>query len=212
MAGERDTASAAKSRGRSAARPLADFVSRAIDPVLARRGFGQSQLVTYWDEIVGDRLAAMSQPVKLHWPQAPVPDGDARHAGATLIIRVESGFALELQHCADLVIERVNAHFGWRCVSRLALKQGPLERKTSEKPRAKIDPDSAAAAAGLVETITEEPLRCALAQLGAHVLTACRERDLSENSAARAFAAKKTPEKPFGSPQKSSSFPAQSLD
>src|ERR1700730_13371008 len=100
-------------------RPLADLVQTAIDPVVTRQGFGQSGLILFWDDIVGERLAAISQPVKLQWP----PRGRDRAADngmapATLVIRVETGFALELQHLAPVLIERVNAHFGWRCVSR----------------------------------------------------------------------------------------------
>jgi hypothetical protein len=155
---------------RGFARPLADLVSQTIDPVMARRGFGQSHLVTYWDEIVGERLAAMSQPIELRWPQRThAPDG--KTAAATLLVRVEGGFALELQHSAGLVIERVNAFFGWRCVSRLALKQGPVAR-TPRTPRHRSpEPEAARAAAALVHPIQDEALRQALERLGAHVLT-----------------------------------------
>jgi hypothetical protein len=153
-------------------RPLADLVPTAIDPVLRRQGFGQSGLVLFWDDIVGERLAAMSQPVKVQWPvrqhgrgaeYAPLP--------ATLIVRVETGFALELQHLAPIVIERVNAHFGWRCVSRLLLKQGPV----AAPPRARhgaqpLDKAAEAAAETIVGRDMNEPLRLVLTRLGARVL------------------------------------------
>jgi hypothetical protein len=144
-----------------------------IDPVLARQGFGQSDLILYWDDIVGERLAAMSQPIKLQWPardrHAAASGADA---SATLIVRVETGFALELQHLSGAVIERVNAHLGWRCVSRLTLKQGPVERRAAAR-RAPSAPDSIAAqtAENLVSNITDEGLRLALARLGAHALS-----------------------------------------
>lgn len=155
---------------RGFAKPLADLVSQTIDPVMARRGFGQSHLVTYWDEIVGERLAAMSQPIELRWPQRThAPDG--KSAAATLLVRVEGGFALELQHSTGLVIERVNAFFGWRCVSRLALKQGPVARATRAPRHRSPEPEAARAAAELVRPIQDEALRQALEKLGAHVLT-----------------------------------------
>jgi hypothetical protein len=158
-------------------RPLADLVGRAIDPVLARQGFGQSDLILYWDDIVGDRLAAMSQPIKLQWPPRDRLHGlgaEARRAepSATLIVRVETGFALELQHLSGAVIERVNAHLGWRCVSRLTLKQGPVERRAAARPvRVPPDPGAAQEAEGLVAEITDDGLRQALARLGAHALS-----------------------------------------
>ena len=61
-------------------------------------------------------------------------DPDARPEPATLVVRVESAFALELQHLAPLLIERINAHYGWRCVGRLVLKQGPVRAAQAGAP------------------------------------------------------------------------------
>lgn len=150
-------------------RPLADLVAAAIDPVLARQGFGQSDLILFWDDIVGERLAAMSQPIKLQWPAR---DGYNAQGSATLVVRVETGFALELQHCSGAVIERVNAHLGWRCISRLALRQGPVERRAAGKPaRSTPEPAAERKAASLVAGIIDDGLRGALARLGAHALS-----------------------------------------
>lgn len=153
-------------------RPLAEFVQSVIDPAMARRGFGQSSLLLFWDDIAGERLAAISQPVKLQWP--PHPHGGAQDeapAPATLIIRVESGFALELQHLAPLIIERINVHFGWRCVGRLLLKQGPITtRPKAQPPAPPLDKAAMAAAQKLVGEIADESLRQALTRLGGRVL------------------------------------------
>src|ERR1700732_2581989 len=154
-------------------RPLADLVQTAIDPILRRQGFGQSGLVLFWDEIVGERLAAMSQPVKVQWPtRQSDPAAETGPAPATLIVRVETGFALELQHLAPIVIERVNAHFGWRCVSRLLLKQGPVAAPPLARHGARpLDKAAVTAAETIVgSVVTDEPLRQALTRLGARVL------------------------------------------
>ncbi len=151
-------------------RPLADLVGPIIDPVLAKRGFGQSDVILYWDEIVGERLALMSQPLKLNWP--PRRAGADGFAPASLVVRVESGFALELQHLSGAVIERVNAHLGWRCVDRLVLKQGPLEpRPAARRAVAPPDPAVLKAAAAAVGEIDDAGLRAALTRLGASVLS-----------------------------------------
>jgi hypothetical protein len=153
-------------------RPLADLVQTAIHPVLTRQGFGHSSLVLFWDDIVGERLAAMSRPVKVRWPVRHI-DRAAKNdpAPATLIVRVEMGCALELQHLAPIVIERVNAHFGWRCVSRLLLKQGPVAapRLARHGPGA-LDKAAETAAKTIVGGGMDEPLRLALTRLGARVL------------------------------------------
>ncbi len=169
-----------RSNSGSWSRPLADLVGAAIDPVLARQGFGQADLVLYWDDIVGERLAAMSRPIKLQWPTRGRnlgSQGFGADAPATLVVRVETGFALELQHLSGAVIERVNAHLGWRCVSRLSLKQGPVERRAATTPaRSAPDPAAARAAENLVTDITDDGLRLALARLGAYALSRSSSR------------------------------------
>ncbi len=152
-------------------RPLADLVGPIIDPALARRGFGQSDVILFWDEIVGERLAAMAQPIKLQWPPRNRGAADGGFSPAVLVVRVETGFALELQHLSGAVIDRVNAHLGWRCVDRLLLKQGPLERRAPRAPRAPPDPAIVKAAEAAVGDIADEALRKALTRLGAYVLT-----------------------------------------
>ena len=141
--------------------------------MLARQGFGQSDVILNWDDIAGARLAANSQPIKLQWP--PRPQGrhpDAAPQPATLLIRVESGFALELQHMAGVLIERINAHLGWRCVGRLSFKQGPIDRLARSKPRRGVlTAEALAAAAPAADGVGDERLRAALTRLGAHVLT-----------------------------------------
>jgi hypothetical protein len=156
------------------AQPLADLVQTAIGPAARRRGFGESNLIVFWDDIAGERLAPVSQPVRVQWPPRPrnaMAGAGEDTAPATLIVRVESGFALEFQHLAPSVIERVNAHFGWRCIARLRLVQGPVAVRLAERRRAS-PPDEAAllAAEQIVGQTAEGPLRNALTRLGAHIV------------------------------------------
>jgi hypothetical protein len=156
-------------KARPWSRPLADLVGAAIDPVLARQGFGASDIVLYWEEIVGERLAAMSEPLCLRWP----PRGDNRGdlLPATLVVRVEGGHALELQHLSGIVIERVNAYLGFGCVGRIALKQGPLEPRSKRKaPHREPSAEAIRAAEAAVAGVADDALHNALCRLGARVL------------------------------------------
>ena len=173
----RGSAPPSSTPGRKAwSRPLAALVGKAIDPVLARQGFSEADLILNWEDIVGERLAANSRPIKLQWPPRPAA-AQPRHPGAapvsaTLLVRVEGAFAPELQHLADQVLARVNAHLGWRCVGRLALRQGPLQRAEAA-PATPPAPAPAAveAATAEVASVEDEALRAALVRLGSHVLT-----------------------------------------
>ena len=151
--------------------PLSDFVPKILDPAVARQGFGESALLLDWEEVVGARIAAISQPVRLQWP----PSGTKRdplepRPPAALILRVEPGFGLEIQHLSAVLIDRVNAHLGWRCVGSLKIRQEKIERAPLQPRRLPEDPLARAEAERQVTGIEEEPLRDALARLGARVL------------------------------------------
>ena len=153
-------------------RALGEFVTPLIAPVMAKQGFGESDIIMHWPEIVGARLAQVSEPMRLQWP----PQGSQRDPAkpkepATLHVRVDGGLAIEMQHMSGVIIERVNAHLGWRCVGRIAIKQGPLAGGRRGKKK-RTAPDAAALALGAeaAQGVSDEALRAALARLGARVL------------------------------------------
>lgn len=163
-------------------KPLAELVDRCIEPALAAQGFAASGVIMAWPEIVGERLARHTEPMRIVWPRRP-GSGGAKNAQAartqqastlqasTLVVRVTSAFALELQHMAPVVIERVNTHFGWRCVGQLALRQGPIQRRiVRAAPERRLDPAQERMVNEAVHGIDDEPLREALLRFGRSVL------------------------------------------
>ena len=147
------------------AKPLRDLVPKVVSDSFNRQGFASAELVTRWTEIVGADIAVHSQPIKIQW-QRPA-DGEEREPG-TLVLRVEGPSAIEIQHLANVVCERVNRFFGWRAVDRLALRQAPL-RRGERKAVPAADPAAAARVAETLSDIGDEDLRQALARLGAAV-------------------------------------------
>ena len=150
-------------------RPLAEYVNREIDPLIARQGFGESSLLLQWREIVGSQTAALCEPMRLQWPpRAKQQPADKAQEPATLALRVEPGFGLDVQHMIPVILDRVNAHLGWRCVSRIVLRQEPLRQgEPRREPRTPpCDPAARASAAAATEGVTEEALRAALITLG----------------------------------------------
>jgi len=98
---------------------------------LGRRGFADAGLLAAWPQVVGKDLAESCAPLRLSFPNR-----QERRDG-NLLLRVEPGAALELQHLAPLLVERVNVYFGYRAVARLTIQQGPLpqRRRTPSAPR-----------------------------------------------------------------------------
>ena len=90
----------------SAPRPLAEVLRKTLGDAFAKKGFASVELVTRWREIVGPEIALHSQPEKIQWPRAPV-EREARQPG-TLWLKVEGPAAIEIQHLAGVIAERVN--------------------------------------------------------------------------------------------------------
>ncbi len=141
------------------------ILRRATAAALRKQGFGEGEVIARWPEIVGPNLAALTAPEKLQQRR-----GDL--AGAVLHIRVAGAAAVELQHMAPTVIERINGFYGYRAVDRLKLVQGPLpvpEITRPVKQRALTKCESAALAARTAAA-KSTGLRQALERLGGSVL------------------------------------------
>ncbi len=135
---------------------LEDLARKLAAPALRRYGFVQDALVARWPEIVGERFAEVSLPVRLGF----TPES---RTGGTLTIRIEGPMATQFQHAENLVIERVNQFFGYAAVARLKLMQGPVPPRQS-RPRAISNPGPPPSS---VSNMPDGPLKSALIQLSA---------------------------------------------
>lgn len=95
------------------------------------------------------------------------PRRDGQQAPATLVLRVEPAFGLEIQHLAPQLIERVNVYFGYGAVGKLRIVQAPLPPlHETAATLAVCPPDEADRIETVVEPVTDERLKSALARLG----------------------------------------------
>jgi hypothetical protein len=157
---------------RRGAKPLAEFMPEVIEATLAARGLSEASLISDWPAIVGEAIARYARPIQLQWPpRPPRRDPEAALAPATLVLRVDGAFALEAQHGAGIIVARVNAHLGWRCVDKIAFRQGPLP-PPKERRRAPPAPsaEAEAAASRAAASIEDGELRDALTRLGARAI------------------------------------------
>lgn len=152
--------------GPTSAKPLSVLLSDVFSDAYAKQGFAARELVTRWAEIAGPEFAAHCEPLKIQWPR-PV-EGQPQEP-ATLVLRVEGPMALEIQHASDVILQRVNRFFGWSAVGRLALRQGPLSRKSRPAVPAAPDAHEVEEIAQTLSSVEDEQLRAALARLGASI-------------------------------------------
>jgi hypothetical protein len=149
---------------------LAAHISPVVGPALAARGLSETSLVSHWPEIVGQDIARFCRFERLNWPpRGAKTDPVAAHPPAVLILRIDGAFAIEAQHLSWLIVERVNAHLGWRCVGKLAFRQGPLPQPPAPR-RVRPPSAEALAQARAACAVEDEELREALVRLGARVI------------------------------------------
>jgi hypothetical protein len=152
--------------------PLAEFVMTSCAPVFEKQGFARSRVLLEWPEIVGEKLAQVTAPLKMEWPRTPQGLHEAHPTrGATLIVQVVSAFALDMQYQSSVLIERINAHFGWRCIEKIVLKQGSIIHKSRKSAPLTPSPQALEDAALHAEGVDDEGLKRALIKLGGYVLT-----------------------------------------
>ena len=135
-------------------RPLAAVLPALVRPAFRGRAAAVAQVLADWAAIVGPVYAGQTVPRRL--------------VAGTLTIGCAGTVAMELQHVAPLLIERINAHLGRAAVTGLRFVQ-------QSAPAARAAPDEVprlaeAAAREAVAPLPPGELRDALERLGRVVL------------------------------------------
>jgi hypothetical protein len=120
---------------RPAAKPVAELIGRSLDPIVKKRGLARAELLAWWPDIVGAAYAGRTTPERIRWPR----DG----AAATLFVCCDPSLALQFQHEADRVRERLNSYFGYSAVGAIRIVQrriGSAEKEPRTPPAQSIDP------------------------------------------------------------------------
>ncbi|SLN33937.1 DUF721 domain-containing protein [Oceanibacterium hippocampi] len=165
-AGDSEAAKAAEKPRRGGARTLGRLVPEAARGAFRRRGFSESAVLLRWPEIAGPTIAGFARPERMSYPPG-------KGTGATLHLRVAIGRAPEVQHLAPLIVERINAFYGYGAVARLAIVQAPLPPQAPTKPGRRptpLDPAEEKRLAALLAGIADDGLRRALDRLGRSVI------------------------------------------
>lgn len=141
--------------------PVARLLAKATRPLMGRVQAATARLALDWPVVVGPALAAVTAPERL----------TASRDGRVLTIRAAGPVALELQHLAPQLIERINAHAGAGFVARLRIVQaarGLAEPQAAAPapPRRSPAPEAEARVDQALAGLPDGPLRDALARLG----------------------------------------------
>ena len=91
------------------------LLNEVVQKACEKRGFSPVELLTQWNEILGDRLANIIRPLRLNF--------NGNGLGAIMIIEVNGAFIPEIDLQKDIIIEKVNRFYGYRVVSKIAIRK-----------------------------------------------------------------------------------------
>jgi hypothetical protein len=115
--------------------------------------------LTHWEEIVGAEVASIALPLKITY---------GRGFGGTLVLLTTGAHAPVLEMRGTEIVDRVNACYGYRAVSRVQVTQtaptgfaeGQVAFRSAQKgPEAAPDPERLAKATEGLDEIENEDLR-----------------------------------------------------
>ena len=140
---------------------LGGLVTPIAARLAGRQRMGLANVAVHWVDILGPDLAERCQIDKF------VPQGRGVREGGTLTLRVAAADALEIQHAATLIMERINTYLGYQAVGRVRLVHGRIagQRKPAQRPRP-LTADEEADVAALVADVASPGMRTVLETLG----------------------------------------------
>jgi hypothetical protein len=137
------------------------------------RGFAQSRVLTHWEEIVGEEIAAISRPVEVSYGRGGL--------GATLTVLTTGANAPVVEMMREQIRAKINGVYGYNAISRLRVTQtaasgfaeGRVDfqhrrRRTSEADHA---PEILREVQASTGEVGDPGLRAALERLGANVIS-----------------------------------------
>lgn len=166
----------------TSAKAIGPQVSALLKPLQEGKGaaaqFVSPALLAAWPEIVGERLAGLCMPVQMK----AKPKSRSRHKkpgddGAVLEVRADPSIKIDLDYGQALLVERINAFFGYCAVANLKVLAKPMAQAADAlnddgsavpNPPSPQAIETAHAAAAAIE---DDALRGALEKLGAAVLS-----------------------------------------
>lgn len=153
------------------ARAIADLVPEIGRTAFRKFGFIQSSVVSRWREIVGDRLADVTQPAMIRFPAG-------QKAGGTLHLTISGAHAPMLQHVTPDLIAAVNRFFGYAAIAHVRMTHGQVAPAAPGPPPAMLKPVPAELGDSLRD-IGDSELRTVLERMAAGLASTPRPPKIS---------------------------------
>ncbi len=143
-----------------------------VKDIMSAEDFVEADILLNWRDIVGQEMSSYAYPIKVKY--------DHRKNFRTLYIEVPvGGFALELQHKENYLLEKLNAYFGYKAVHKINISQNiqlkpQIKPEEKTKEEIKLNEDEKKYMNEIIADIKDDKLKEILIKLGESVIISNR--------------------------------------
>ena len=112
-------------------RPFSSSIPKTLKKYLKRGGYNYSNIVDNWTTMVDKKISGSCYPISIKM-------GKGLKNG-TLVLNVVHGKELEIEYAKTEILDKVNAFFGYNCISQINLKiiEEKIKPKKNKLPKIK---------------------------------------------------------------------------
>lgn len=140
--------------------------------ILSTEDLVEIDIILRWHDIIGEEISTFCNPISVKYN----PKTDVRTANLEVPI---GGFALELQHREQYIINKINSYFGYNAVHKISITQNANMRIKkpilSNKIDEKLTEDEKKYLLEVSYGINNEKLKEILIKLGKNVISSNKE-------------------------------------
>ena len=106
---------------------LLKITENIVEKNLSRLGSIQNHIFFNWAHIAG-QYADITIPHKIKFGRKKNIDGQ-------ITIKVQNGFGLEIQYAIPILLDQINARFGFKAISKVKIIQGDIQKNLEIKKK-----------------------------------------------------------------------------
>ena len=110
-------------------KPFSSSIPKTLKKYLRKGGYNYSNVVDNWAKIVNKKVSDASYPISIKMGK--------EMKNGTLILNVIHGKELEIEYEKNHIIDKINAFFGYDCITQITLKivQEKFKPETNKFPK-----------------------------------------------------------------------------
>lgn len=157
---------------------LGSIFKPLIKDFVSAEDFIEVDILLNWQYIIGGQIAAYCFPRKAKF--------NPRDNTRTLFVEVPAGgYALEMQHREEYMLEKINAYFGYKAIHKLNIAQNvklqprlPAEKKSNKQEMTEKEKQQLKE---LMQGVEDEKLKEILTKLGESIILSNRRENDAKN-------------------------------